>query len=257
MLQVLINLLGNAIKFTPAGAPITVRASAGDGTVDIAVRDAGPGIGRDDLERIFDPFVTLDHGMTKDRSGAGLGLALVKRLTELHHGRVDVASELGAGSVFTLRLPALSERSSAPEHRRSEAPPTPGRSGKVADATRVLLVEDDEANVLMTQGYLESLGYEVHTVSDGASAVSAATRPDVSIILMDIQLPVMDGLEAIRRIRATPSCAQKAIIAITASAMPGDAERCFAAGATAYMSKPVRLRHLAETIAQHARGATT
>jgi CheY-like chemotaxis protein len=148
-------------------------------------------------------------------------------------------------------LPVSSTYAGAPLPSRRRPPSARGtpRLGKPAPV--VLLIEDNEANVLTVRGYLESQGYGVRVVRDGLSAIDAAAAPDVAVVLMDVQLPGIDGLEATRRIRAREhgvGVEGKPIIALTAYAMPGDEERCRAAGASAYLAKPVRLRELAETV---------
>jgi PAS domain S-box-containing protein len=253
--QVVLNLLTNAVKFSPPGATISLGAVSRvpDGRVDVWISDTGPGIAPADQLRIFEPFVTLDRSLSRDQGGAGLGLALVKHLIELHGGTVRVESERGAGATFTVSLPisSLGDRESS-----VSGPLRPPAARPVgAAAPRVLLVEDNEANILTVQGYLEALGYPTRVVRDGASAIAAALADDVDVVLMDVQLPVLDGLEAIRRIRATPGGERKPIVALTAYAMPGDEERCLAAGATTYLPKPVRLRQLTETIERLAAGA--
>jgi CheY-like chemotaxis protein/anti-sigma regulatory factor (Ser/Thr protein kinase) len=245
--QVLINLLGNASKFSPPGATVTLRAAGGGDArhVEIAVSDDGPGIAAADRERIFEPFVTLDPSMSRAHGGAGLGLTLAKRIVDLHGGQIRVDSELGRGTTFTISLPVSSSYVGevpdvplAPLHRL--------RSG-AADGRTVLLAEDDDATVLSVRSYLESHGYRVRVVRDGAAALDAAAVSDVAIVLMDVQLPGLDGLEVTRRLRARDG-ARTPIIALTAHAMPGDEQRCLEAGASAYMAKPVRLRQLDATI---------
>jgi PAS domain S-box-containing protein len=244
--QVLLNLLTNAVKFSPPGATIIVRAEPrlDLGRVLVSVTDTGRGIDRADWARIFEPFVALDRSLAREHAGAGLGLALVKRIVELHGGSVRVDSALGAGATFTVELPIAPDGPDAPGVR----PPARARPARPGAAPTLLLAEDNEASIVTFQGYLENAGYALRVVRDGQAAVAAAALADVDVVLMDIQLPELDGLEAIRRIRATSHGAGLGIIALTAYAMPGDEERCYAAGASAYLAKPVRLRQLADTI---------
>jgi CheY-like chemotaxis protein len=240
MRQVLINLLGNASKFSPPGSGITLRVTADSELreIAIAIADHGPGIPADDLHRIFEPFVSVSPILTRAHDGAGLGLALAKRIVELHRGRLVVSSEVGVGSTFTVVLPV------APTY--VEPPPRPIRVHAPTRPGTVLLVEDNEATVLAVRTYLESRGFGIRVVGDGFTALSAAEEDDVVLVLMDIQLPGLDGLEVTRRLRARSF--EKPIVALTAYAMPQDERRCLDAGASAYMPKPVRLRSLAATI---------
>jgi CheY-like chemotaxis protein/anti-sigma regulatory factor (Ser/Thr protein kinase) len=251
--QVLVNILTNAVKFGATGAPITfgVRARREAGRLELSVANTGIGIAEEERERIFEPFVTLDQGLTRQQPGAGLGLALVKRLVEAHGGSVHVESEPGVGATFVVSLPwSEGQDPDAPIARmdgagHGEAPVRPEH------ARRVLLVEDNEANILTVKSYLEAKGFRVRVARDGLAAVTAARGPEIDVVLMDIQLPVMDGLEAIRRIRAAEvesGRRPRPIIALTAFTMPGDEQRCLAAGATRYLSKPVELRGMARKL---------
>jgi PAS domain S-box-containing protein len=247
--QVLLNLLGNAAKFSAPGATVTLRAGAWNGArhVEVSVSDNGPGIAAADRGRIFEPFVTLDPSMSRAHGGAGLGLTLAKRIVELHGGQIRVDGDVGRGTTFTITLPVSSSYAGEPPavrraRPRSVAPPARG-SGRT-----VLLAEDDEATVLTVRSYLESHGYEVRVVRDGVAVLDAAAVHDVALVLLDIGLPGLDGLEVTRRLRARESCARTPIIALTAHAMSGDEQRCLQAGASAYMAKPVRLRQLEQTI---------
>ncbi len=244
MQQVLLNLLANASKFSPDGETITLRVTADPVSRDVRIEiaDHGVGIAPEDLERIFDPFITID-AQTKHRArrpeGAGLGLSLAKHLVELHKGQLLVQSEVGRGSTFTIVLAMSDTYVHAPA-------PAPVTAQAQAQAGTVLVVEDNEATVLAVRTYLENRGFGVRVVGDGISALSAACDHDISLVLMDVQLPGLDGLEVTRRLRAVAM--DKPIVALTAHAMPGDERRCLEAGASAYLPKPVRLRSLVETI---------
>jgi CheY-like chemotaxis protein len=200
--------------------------------------------------------VQVDSGLTREFEGTGLGLALVQKLTDLHGGSVGVESEVGRGSRFTINLPWKEERDvqaakidsigNLQVQEGSNASSMP--SEQKMERRRILLAEDNQANILTFSEYLESYGYQVIAVQDGVQAVEKAQETNPDIILMDIQMPGMDGLEATRRLRAIPRFASTPIIALTALAMSGDRERCLEAGATEYMSKPVSLKKLRETI---------
>ena len=248
--QILVNLLSNAVKFTPEGGEIGLKVEddpANDLT-HFTVWDTGIGIVSEDLERLFRPFVQLDSSLSRRYQGTGLGLALVHRLTGMHGGRVSVKSEVGVGSRFTVSLPRRQEgaKQARPEDGDEAAPPASTEAQR--SRCLVLLAEDDEINISTTRDYLEARGCRVIVARDGMEAIACAQyqRPDV--ILMDIQMPNMDGLEATRRLRADSQTAGIPVIALTALAMPGDRERCLEAGANAYLSKPVRLRELVDMV---------
>jgi CheY-like chemotaxis protein len=254
--QMLVNLLSNAVKFTPNDGTVGLEVSVDRAArvVRFAVYDTGIGIAPADLERLFQPFSQLDSALNRAYEGTGLGLALVRRLAELHGGNMAVESTLGQGSRFTITLPY----SPLPEEAAAEAhdlglPPTPTDEPITATdprRARILLVEDNEANIGPLRDYLDARGCAVVVARNGHEAIACVDEVQPDLILMDIHMPGMDGLAAIRLLRARPASAATPIIALTALAMPGDQERCLAAGATAYMSKPVRLRTLMETIQQ-------
>jgi signal transduction histidine kinase/ActR/RegA family two-component response regulator len=239
--QVLLNLLGNAVKFTPPHGTITVSARTteqGD-AVRFSVADTGIGIPPDRLTDIFKPFVQVDGGIDRQSGGSGLGLALVARMTERLAGSVQVESTVGVGSVFGVTIPSLGG------HTRdsNEAEVDPAHAPRPR-ALRVLLAEDNPLNVRTFREYLTAKGMEVEVASDGEAAVAAVKARHPDIVLMDMQMPRMDGMQATRLIRADPEIGHVPIIALTALAMPGDRERCLEAGTNAYIAKPVRLREL-------------
>lgn len=257
MKQILVNLLTNAVKFTPEGGQVAlqVHVDAREGRLRFSVTDTGIGIAAQDLENLFQPFVQVDSKLNRQFEGTGLGLALVQKLTDLHGGSVEVDSEVGVGSRFTINLPwketgaALQEESDLEgEHAAGGLERSLALPEKGPDRATVLLAEDNMVNVLTISEYLESHGYRVVKAHDGMEAIEKAESSDPRTILMDIQMPVMDGLEAIRQLRLRPRFADTPIIAITALAMPGDRERCLEAGANEYLSKPVRLKKLLQTI---------
>jgi CheY-like chemotaxis protein len=383
--QVLINLLSNAVKFTPDGGEVCLEVEADPESeiIQFNIIDTGIGIAAENLDRLFKPFVQLDSSLSRRYSGTGLGLALVRRIVELHGGSVSLESEEGKGSRFTVTLPwkrldnatqrfreteqtqwelpsiqqalivedsetaakqvarylgelgaaatihplgegsvdaalrskpdvivldlllpnlsglevlaqlkanpatqhipvlvisVVDERSQALEFGASEyllkpisrqrfqaalskifaeAPersrhtalvvtPQPKRASPL-----ILLAEDNEANISTMMDYLQVQGYQVSLARNGVEAVNMAKQQKPDLILMDIQMPEMDGLEATRRICADANLATIPIIALTALAMPGDRARCLAAGAIEYLTKPVSLKTLISVISQH------
>jgi CheY-like chemotaxis protein len=257
--QILVNLLSNAVKFTPDGGAIglDIVGDTAERVIHCTVWDTGIGIAEGDLKRIFQPFVQLDGRLARQYGGTGLGLALVARMVDLHRGSIAVASSVGQGSRFTVTLPWDTAGAAA-----SALPDDAARTGEVerppaarASSPLILVAEDNLANLEMLTEFLTRRGYQVAVAHDGAAAVAQtrAVRPE--LILMDIQMPGMDGLEAIRCIRADPSVASVPIVALTALVMPSDREQCLAAGATTYLSKPVRLRELTTTIETYCAGS--
>lgn len=234
--QVLLNLLSNAVKFTSAGGRIVVSARIEDDTLEVGVSDTGIGIASDDLETVFLPFHQLDSSLARRHEGTGLGLALSRRLIEMQEGKMFATSQLGAGSRFAFQLP-LSRIETPDDSGDDSSVHLPSRirgSGVVA----VLVVEDNDVNRMLVADYLEAHGYKVLTATDGDEAIERATTDRPDVIIMDIQMPGRDGLSATREIKARPETADTPIIALTALAMAGDAERCLAAGCDAYLSKP-------------------
>ncbi len=258
--QILINLLNNAVKFTPERGHVTlqVHADPGQDRIQFSVIDTGIGIALEDLRQLFVPFKQVDSRLTRDYEGTGLGLALVQKLTDLHGGSVDVESEVGKGSRFTINLPLGLDGLAQEEFKEISAerlPDTPAAKSNTRVEEQpghwiILLAEDNAANVLTIGDYLENYGYQVVVAHDGLEALDKAEQAHPDIILMDIQMPVMDGLESMRRLRANPRFASTPIIALTAIAMPGDRERCLKAGANEYMSKPASLKKLVTSIKQ-------
>jgi PAS domain S-box-containing protein len=245
--QILVNMLSNAVKFTPEGGCVSLEVS-GDHDAEVVrftVEDTGIGIDAADIPRLFKPFVQLDSRLSRRHEGTGLGLVLVAHLAELHGGGVSVVSTPGQGSRFTLTLPWRTYA----EHALAASAPARAAVGPGAHETPlVLLAEDNELVRHTTADYLKAHGYDVRAAHNGAEAVAMSQELRPEIILMDIHMPVMDGLEAIRQIRADLALAAIPIIALTALAMVGDRERCLAVGSNDYLSKPVTLSHLVARI---------
>lgn len=221
--------------------------------LSICVRDTGIGIAPEHLEKLFQSFVQIDSSLSRRHQGTGLGLALVRRIVELHGGWVTVESELGNGSCFTVKLPWRSH----PANQGITSSEDKATLGMISDLDNtslprtsplILLAEDNEANTQTLSDYLQGIGYEMILAKDGKEAVQLSQRRKPDLILMDIQMPELDGLSATQQIRANPRTASIPIIAITALAMSGDREKCLAAGVSYYMTKPVNLKKLATII---------
>jgi signal transduction histidine kinase len=260
MRQVLINLLSNAVKFTPTGGQVILsvtrqeREDSEDGSswIEFKITDTGIGISAVDQAKLFQPFVQLDSNLNRQYEGTGLGLTLVKQIVELHGGTVQIQSEPQQGSCFTINLPhtcLLSDQDTSSFSIFDSLTSHPQISHqKSAKSPLILLAEDNEANISTFSSYLTAKGYQIILAEDGQKAIDLthSERPD--LILMDIQMPHVDGIEAITIIRQHPQLVNIPIIALTALAMAGDRERCLAAGANDYLTKPVQLRQLNQKI---------
>ncbi len=233
--QVLINLLGNAIKFTPSGSVELRLATAESGaSVRLEVIDTGPAIPAADRDKLFQTFERLNAEAVGSIEGAGLGLALTARLAERMGGRVGYADNPGGGSVFWVELSAISTVPVAVQ--AAVVSPRIARPG-----LRVLVVDDDALNRSIASGFLRFGGHEVVCLDNGATAVEAAEHEDFDVILMDVRMPGMNGLEATRRIRALPGARGKVpVIALTAQAFAEQIEICRQAGMNTHVSKPFR-----------------
>ena len=253
--QILVNLLSNAVKFTPEGGSIRleVNGDAEHGVIDFSVRDTGYGIAKEDMKHLFEPFVQVGGTLNRAQEGTGLGLSLVYRLAEMHGGSVSVESLVDQGSCFTISLPwqaympdnsSLSEMGPLPTAREPES----ALIDNIHTSAVILLADDQETTTHFLFDYLTTLGYQVIVARDGVDAVEQCQAKHPNLILMDIQMPVMSGLNAIREIRADTDIAPIPIIALTALAMPGDKKRCLSAGANDYLSKPVNLKKLVTAI---------
>ena len=256
--QILVNLLTNAVKFTPAKGHVVLEVitDAEKGLIQFSVRDTGIGIAPQNLSQLFRPFVQVESSLNRQFEGTGLGLALVQRLADLHGGSVQVESEVGKGSCFTVNLPWQPDMTLPQKLAEEEAELSVNRQMGITDTNsnmpvsrgRILLVEDNPANVLTIGEYLENKNFSVVVAHNGLEALAQASELNPNIILMDIQMPIMDGLEATSRLRSDPRFRSVPIIALTALAMPGDRERCLQAGASEYVSKPVSLKQLVKMI---------
>jgi two-component system sensor histidine kinase TorS len=239
--QILFNLVGNAVKFTERGAiAVTLEAEpAGEGAVQLrfAVRDSGAGVPEEQQERIFEAFTQLDASIARRFGGTGLGLAISRALAELLGGAITVESRAGSGSCFTLRLPL---RLAAAEPSLAEAAGAAAALDPMPSLS-VLLVEDDAVSQVVATTFLKGLGHRVQLAEDGRAAVAAVAAGDFDLVLMDISLPGMDGVEATRRIRSLPDERRRhiPIVAMSAHVFRDEIERHLAAGMDAFLGKPI------------------
>ncbi|MEA5485178.1 response regulator, partial [Pseudanabaena sp. CCNP1317] len=200
------------------------------------------------LQKLFQPFIQIDSPLNRQYDGTGLGLALVKKIVELHGGYVSATSELGVGSRFAIALPYSRSMSYLPQQLANTTTSVSAEIDSDYEFPLVLLAEDNEDSVLMLSSYLEARGFRLRIARNGQEAIDLVQKESPDLILMDIQMPKMDGLEAIKYIRSNGF--NKLIVAITALAMESDREKCLAAGADDYISKPIKLKLLFTTIQQ-------
>ena len=233
--QVLVNLVGNAVKFTERGRVVARVAAASDGRLRFEVADTGIGVAPERLEALFQPFTQADVSTTRKYGGTGLGLAISRRLVELMGGSLSATSTPGSGSTFAFTIAA--PRTERPEETAVAAP-----AQLAAPGLRVLVVDDVEVNRRLAQLLLRKFGHASDAVESGEEAIERATGYD--LVLMDLQMPDIDGLEAGRRIRERLGAAAPRMIALTANALSGDRERCLAAGMDGYLAKPLSPQEL-------------
>jgi two-component system sensor histidine kinase/response regulator len=254
--QVLLNLVGNAVKFTERGEVVVSAEELRDKTEDLTavhftVRDTGIGIAADKLDSIFAPFVQADGSLARRYGGTGLGLTISAQLAGMMGGRVWVESELGKGSTFHFTVPVETskEQPVTPSSRSCHAPSARSTEGG-QKRLRILMAEDNAVNQRVGAAMLRKRGHEVVLAGDGCEALEALEKGPFDLVLMDVQMPNMDGFEATSRmrLREKESGRRLPIIALTAHAMNGDRERCLAAGMDGYVTKPLQLVELSRVI---------
>jgi CheY-like chemotaxis protein len=254
--QVLNNLLGNAIKFTDRGyVRLSVRRSdeAGKALLRFEVEDTGIGIPAENVERIFDAFRQADSSSVRRHGGTGLGLTISRELARAMGGDIGHSSEPGRGSTFwfTADLP----ETAIPDVSGERVGAQPAFSD-IRLSGRVLLAEDNAVNALVAKAYLEQFGLSVDCADNGVQALDRVTADDYDLVLMDCQMPEMDGFEATRRIRAHEKAfglRPVSVVALTANAIRGDRERCLEAGMDDYLPKPFRSAELRAMVERHLR----
>ena len=250
--QILINLLSNAVRHTSSGA-VTLRVRSngefgGTFRLIFEVEDNGPGIAAEDLEKIFDPFVQTDHKDSR-QTGTGLGLAISRQYAQLMNGDLTVDSHVGQGSIFCLQIPVVKAGSLSLEEESTPARRIVGIAGERRDF-RVLVTDDDPANREVILGLLSPLGFEIQEAADGQEAIDLFVDWSPHLILMDIRMPVMDGLEAIQTIKSTEKGRSTPIIGVSASAFEEDRHKVLKSGADEFIAKPIREAELWEKIGQ-------
>jgi PAS domain S-box-containing protein len=243
--QVVSNLLNNAAKYTEDGGQIWLTAREDRGQAVISVRDTGSGIPPEMLPRIFDMFAQLDGTMRRAQGGLGIGLTLAKTLVEMHGGQIEARSDgLGRGSEFTVRLPLVAKASRLEVAR----PESPGQAQPLP-AHRILVVDDAPAAVQMLAGLLEKLGQEVRTAHSAAEALERVGEQLPEVVISDLAMPHVDGLELARRLRAIPAMRRAVLVALTGYSQESDKQRSKEAGFDHHLVKPVSLETLRTLLA--------
>ena len=256
--QVLLNLMSNAVKYNREHGHVRIACQADGDAMRLSVSDTGPGLGTEQRERLFNAFERLgaDDGPIE---GAGIGLVLSKRLVELMHGSIGIDSEEGRGSTFWVRLPQAHPAALPDPSRRPAAQTMPAPLSAEGSNT-VLYIEDNPVNVLLMEAMLErEPGVRLITAQDPEQGLTLAHTEQPQLILLDIQLPGMDGFEVLRRLRGTESARTTPVIAISANAMRGDIQQGLDAGFDAYLTKPLDMAQLRATVrrALHSRSKST
>lgn len=253
--QVMLNLLGNATKFTEHGSISLIARRWSDGNkvwLRVDISDTGIGMSTEAQGRLFQGFTQADTSTTRKYGGTGLGLAISRRLVELMGGHIGVVSQEGLGSTFWFEVPMqmADEHDAVPDSKWRQSDIAPAEL-RPPEGTRVLLVEDNPINQLVAAAMLKRCGCQVDVVDNGAKAVDAVSEFPYDMVLLDCQMPEMDGFEACRRIRSREEVGHHTpIVALTASAITGDREKCLAAGMDDYLAKPIRQGELAAAVAR-------
>jgi CheY-like chemotaxis protein len=250
--QVLLNLAANAVKFTPQGSVKAVVDLSPSGALRFTVADTGVGIAPEKLPSLFEKFTQADNSATRRFGGTGLGLAICRELTQMMGGSINVDTREGHGSTFVVELPL-------PRGRPAEAAPEAAAAGNDGDL-RLLAAEDNPTNRQVLGAVLSSLGIDVHIVPDGKEAVDAWRVGAYDLILMDIQMPVMDGITAARLIREAETETGRRrtpIVALTANALTHQVEEYLGAGMDAHVAKPIEIAKLYDAISAVLNAAAT
>lgn len=240
--QILLNLLGNALEFTPSGGRVELRAACVDGRLRFEVADTGPGIPPELHEKVFEEFFQVGRTPGRAQKGTGLGLALTRRLVQLLGGSIRLESAVGEGTTLVVELPA------GPGAAAGAPLADPGDTPHPGQDALVLIVEDNALNMELLERFLAREGYRVARAPDGRAGLEEARRLQPQVILMDLQLPDLDGLEVTRRLKADPATRGIPVVAVTARGLKGEEDQARSAGCDDFLPKPVDRRKLARCL---------
>ncbi len=244
--QIMLNLLSNAIKYTPEEGEIRVTASQKRNSIQISVADTGIGISKDQQEKIFSEFHQVDQVRDENLGGTGIGLSLTRRLVELHGGEIGVESDSnGSNFWFNLPLKKLSATTETQTKVKITSEQTPSTH------RRILVAEDNDVNLAMLLDMLSAQKHNVTVAKNGQEAVDLALSSNPELFILDIRMPIMDGLEAARKLRAMPQFSETPIIALTASVGDDSKEKCMEAGFTEHLAKPIQTKELFEALSRY------
>ncbi|KAE9631421.1 ATP-binding protein [Parasedimentitalea maritima] len=242
--KALLNLVGNALKFTTNGVvSVQIERQTDGNQVEFLVSDTGTGIVPEDLERIFDDFVTLDTSYSRTEQGTGLGLAITRGIVEVLGGHIEAKSEPGKGSQFRMLLPLPQSETKQQE--------TPADESKIPSSRHLLVVEDNDINRVLLAKTLQQMGHQVTVAAGGAEAVETAREGRYDMVLMDISMPEVDGIEAYRRIRAQKLLNGVGVVALTAHVSESDQNRILKAGFSEVATKPISRKELEKLVSRH------
>jgi signal transduction histidine kinase/FixJ family two-component response regulator len=244
--QIMLNLLSNAIKYTPEKGKIKIRFLQHEGQAKFMVSDTGIGIEPEEREKIFSEFHQADRARDENLGGIGIGLALTRRLVEMHGGEIGVTSVLGKGSTFWFTLPLKPLEADSPQVKEA----TTAALDREFSGKNILIAEDNDVNLAMIMDMLSTCDHKVTVARNGQQAIDLAVANKPDLILMDLKMPVMDGLEATRALRKKTGFREIPIIGLTASAGEEAKEKCLEAGCTEHLSKPIQSKELFESIAR-------
>lgn len=246
--QVLVNIIGNALKFTPERGIVQVHVSFHHEKLNFHISDTGPGIAADQLEAIFEMFHQADNSDTRSHGGSGLGLAISQKLVEMMEGTIEIESTIGRGSTFRIELPAPIAGDEEEIDEVSGVVPAPFFAEEESQVPRILVVDDDRVLQRLLGIFINRMGYKHDVAINGQDALKHIDQNQYDLILLDLQMPVMDGYETARQIRLRYSSKELPVLALTAKAIQDDLNRCLRAGCDSYITKPVVFSKLAQQI---------
>ena len=255
--QIILNLVGNAVKFTPKGGTVLVKLEIENISGDInflkcIVQDSGIGIPAEEIPKLTDPFYQVESSSSRSYQGTGLGLAIAKKIVELMGGELTISSELKKGSVFAFSVIVKKATAVATEYTQNEQPKRVNWNGMAQEyPLRILLAEDNELNLQLMHLMLDQLGYDFEVVRNGQQALEMVKEKEFDIVLMDVQMPVLNGLDASKEIRMLGEQGRVFIVGLSANVFDEDQKKAIEAGMDDYLTKPIRLVSLAEKLKEY------